>query len=257
MNFDVNIFPDDLNQAADIAAAVEDFGFSGLWTSETAHNPFLPLALAASATNRIQLGTAIAVAFPRSPMVTAQIAWDLAAQSGGRFTLGLGTQVKAHITKRFSTTWDAPAPRLKEYVASLRAIWRTFQEGGRLNYQGEHYSFRLMTPFFNPGPIRVPEIPVYIAGVNEVLCRTAGEVANGFHVHPFHTAKYLRDFILPHIEAGAVSANRMLSDVERYCAVFVVTGADEAERKNNAIPVKSQIAFYASTPSYRAVMDMH
>jgi len=257
MKFDVNIEPQQLNDVPELARHAESQGISGIWTTETSHNPFLPLALAGTSTSRIQLGTGIAVAFPRSPMVTAQLAWDLATQSNGRFILGLGTQVKAHITRRFSTDWAAPAPRLKEYIQALRTIWRTFQEGEPLHYSGDHYEFRLMTPFFNPGPIEHPDIPIYIAGVNKVLCRTAGEVADGFHVHPFHTARYLREFILPHISDGAESAGRSLDHIDRYCAVFVVTGHTEEERQKNAVAVKSQIAFYASTPSYRRVMEMH
>jgi probable F420-dependent oxidoreductase len=257
MKFDVTIFPTDLNAAGEIARQVESYGFDGLWTSETAHNPFLPLTHAAAVTQHILLGTAIAVAFPRSPMVTAQIAWDLAAQSGGRFALGLGTQVKPHIEKRFSTTWGAPAPRLREYVESLRAIWANFQNNKPLRYLGEHYKFTLMTPFFNPGPIPHPNIPIYIAGVNEVLCRVAGELCEGFHVHPFHTVRYLKELIIPNIEAGAAKSGRTRADCALSCAVFVVTGKDAAEMRDNAGAVRAQIAFYASTPSYKAVMDMH
>ncbi len=257
MKFDVTIFPNNLNVAAAIAQQVEAYGFSGLWTSETAHNPFLPLTHAAAATERIDLGTAIAVAFPRSPMITAQIAWDLAAQSNGRFILGLGTQVKPHIEKRFSTTWSAPAPRLREYVEALRAIWDTFQTGAPLRYRGEHYTFRLMTPFFNPGAIEHPDIPIYIAAVNDHLCRLAGELCQGLHVHPFHTVRYLREVVIPNVERGAQAAGRTRADVALSCAIFVVTGKDAAETAQNADAVRAQIAFYASTPSYRAVMDLH
>ncbi len=257
MKFDVTIFPQGLNEAAGLARAVEDYGFDGLWTAETAHNPFLPLTHAAGATSRIMLGTAIAVAFPRSPMVTAQLAWDLAAQSNGRFILGLGTQIKAHIVHRFSTPWSAPVPRLREYIEALRAIWQSWQTGGPLRYQGEQYKFTLMTPFFSPGPISQPDIPVYIAGVNEGLCRLAGELCQGFHVHSFHTPRYLREVIIPAVEAGAQQAGRRRSDISLNCAVFVVPGRDDQEIRSSAALVRSQIAFYASTPSYAAVMDLH
>jgi probable F420-dependent oxidoreductase len=257
MKFDVTIFPQDLNAVANIARQIEDYGFSALWTAETAHNPFLPLTHAAAATSRIELGTAIAVAFPRSPMITAQIAWDLAAQSHGRFILGLGTQVKPHIEKRFSTTWAAPAPRLREYIESLRAIWKSFQTGGSLRYAGTHYRFSLMTPFFSPGAIEHPDVPIYIAGVNEHLCRLAGEMCQGFHVHPFHTVRYLNELVLPNIERGAQAAGRTRADCALSCAIFVVTGKNADEIKENAAPIRSQIAFYASTPSYKVVMDMH
>ncbi len=257
MKFDVSIFPQDLNAVAAIAREVEAYGFSALWTSETAHNPFLPLTHAAAATERIGLGTAIAIAFPRSPMITAQIAWDLAAQSKGRFMLGLGTQVKPHIEKRFSTVWTAPAPRLREYIESLRAIWANFQTGAPLRYRGEHYKFTLMTPFFSPGPIEHPDVPIYIAGVNEHLCRLAGELCQGFHVHPFHTVRYLQELVIPNVERGAQKAGRNRADCALSCAIFVVTGKNAQEISDNAGFVRSQIAFYASTPSYKSVMDMH
>jgi probable F420-dependent oxidoreductase len=257
MKFDVNMLPAPLNGIPAAARAAEQIGFDAIWTSETAHNPFLPLTHVAAATERIALGTGIAVAFPRSPMVTAQIAWDLAAQSQGRFILGLGTQVKQHITKRFSTSWEAPVERLREYLAALRAIWRSFQTGAALRYAGAHYRFSLLTPFFNPGPISHPDIPIYIAGVNERLCQLAGEACDGFHVHPFHTPHYLRQVIVPAVERGALSSGRSRADIQLACAIFVLVGENDAEIDANAGFVRAQIAFYASTPSYRAVMDLH
>ncbi|GAB1422206.1 LLM class F420-dependent oxidoreductase [Anaerolineales bacterium] len=257
MKFDVTIFPDHLNEAGKLAEQVEAYGFKGLWTAEAAHNPFLPLTHAASRTRKISLGTGIAIAFPRSPMVTAQIAWDLAAQSEGRFILGMGTQIKAHITKRFGMDWTAPVPRLREYVESLHAIWNCFQTGEKLHYKGESYQFSLMTPFFNPGPIANPKIPIYIAGVNHGLCRLAGELTEGFHIHPFHTKAYLEQNILPAIQEGAEAKGRSLADIERSCAIFVVTGNNPDEIEQNKIAIKSQIAFYASTPSYSPVLELH
>jgi len=257
MKFDATLAFSSLRQVPALAQTIESLGFDALWTTETMHNPFLPLTLAATTTERITLGTAIAVAFPRSPMVTAQTAWDLAEQSNGRFILGLGTQIKPHITKRFSTVWDSPGPRLKEYILSLRAIWQTFQTNQPLAFKGEFYQFTLMTPFFNAGPIKYPNIPIYIAGVNEYLCRLAGELCDGFHVHPFHTVKYLREQILPAIEQGAAKAGRVRADIALNCAIFVVTGANEQEIEQNKFPVKQQIAFYASTPSYESVLAAH
>jgi probable F420-dependent oxidoreductase len=257
MKFDAVIAPNSLKNVTTTAQAIEALGFDGLWTSETAHNPFLPLTLAASSTRRVELGTSIAVAFPRSPMVTAQLAWDLAEQSGGRFILGLGTQVKPHITKRFSTTWDSPGPRLREYILSLRAIWNTFQGNAPLKYRGQFYTFTLMTPFFAPRPIQTPDIPIYIAGVNPYLCRLAGELCQGFHVHPLHTTRYLREVIIPNIEQGAASAGRARADVALTCAIFVVTGANEQEIENGKAPIKQQIAFYGSTPTYQKVLELH
>jgi probable F420-dependent oxidoreductase len=257
MQFDVTIFPDNLNQVPMIARAVEDYGFDTLSTSETTHNPFLPLALAAEHTERIALGTAIAIAFPRSPMVMAQLAWDLAAQSKGRFQLGLGTQVKAHITRRFSTEWSAPVPRLRDYIESMRAIWANWQYNKPLRYAGEHYKFTLMTPFFSPGAIEHPDIPVYIAGVNEGLCQLAGEICQGFHVHPFHTARYLKELVIPNIEAGAQRTGRSRADVTLACSIFVVTGENAEQMRASTEATKSQIAFYASTPSYKTVLDIN
>ncbi len=257
MEFDVTIMPERLGDVPALAREIEALGFAGLWTTETRHDPFLPLTLAASATRRIALGTAIAVAFPRSPMVTAYTAWDLAAQSAGRFRLGLGTQIKAHIRRRFSATWGQPVARLRDYVQALRVIWAAWQAGTPLDYRGEFYQHTLMTPFFAPPAIEHPHIPIYLAGVNPGLCRLAGELADGFHVHPFHTTAYLRQQILPAIEAGAAGAGRSRQDVSLHCAVFVVTGENEAEMQAAAQAVRQQIAFYASTYSYRAVLAEH
>ena len=257
MKFDVTIMQGDLNAVPDLARQIEGLGFAGMWTTETAHNPFFPLTLAASATQRILLGTAIAVAFPRSPLITAYAAWDLAAQSRGRFVLGLGTQVKAHIRRRFSAEWSKPAPRLREYILAMRAIWRSWQTGEPLDFRGEFYQHTLMTPFFAPAPLDWPDIPVYIAGVNPRLCQVAGEVCQGFHVHPFHTVDYLREQIIPNIERGAAKAGRTRADVALNCAIFVATGRNAQEIQAAAGQVKMQIAFYASTYSYRPVLEQH
>lgn len=257
MKFDATVVHTSLREVPALSRAIEEMGFDGLWCTETGHNPFLPLTLAAANTSRVNLGTAVAIAFPRSPMVTAQLAWDLAEQSNGRFILGLGTQIKAHIVRRFSTVWDSPGPRLREYVLSLRAIWETFQKNVPLNFKGEFYNFSLMTPFFTPGRIDTPDIPIYIAGVNEYLCRLAGELCQGFHVHPLHTVRYIREAILPNIEHGAAQAGRSRQDISLVSAVFVVTGPTAQKIEENENAVKMQIAFYASTPSYRPVLDLH
>lgn len=251
-------FPPGPPSAAGAAAArAAALGFDGFFTAETAHEPFIPLAFAARAAPTLDLGTAIAVAFPRSPMVTAQVAWDLAAMSRGRFILGLGTQVKAHITRRFSTDWTSPGPRLRDYVVALRAIWDSFQTGGPLDYVGEYYSFSLMTPFFTPGPIEHPRVPIAIAGVGPYLSRMAGEVCDGFHVHPFHTVKYIDEVVLASMAIGAESTGRSLDDVTRISTVFVVTGRNPEEIDRAMRAAKQQIAFYASTPSYRVILDTH
>lgn len=251
MKIDVGILVPDLLDMPAVARAAEAIGFDCIWTSETQHEPFLPLALAAEHTSRIELGTAIAVAFPRSPTILAHIAWDLAKASRGRFILGLGTQVKAHIERRFGMTWEAPAPKLREMILALRAVWDCWQNDAKLNYRGEFYKLTLMSPFFNPGPIAQPNIPIYIAGVNEHLCRVAGELCQGFHVHPFHTAQYIREIVLPNIKLGAEKVGRPRSDVQLSSAIFVAT--DDAERE----AARAQISFYASTPTYKAVLDVH
>ena len=234
------------------AQAAELFGFSALWTAETQHDPFLPGPLIALHTTRVRFGTAIAVAFARSPATLAYTAWDLAAASGGRFILGLGTQVKPHIERRFGMPWPESATgKLREQIQAIRALWQAWQTGERLNFRGQYYKLTLMSPFFNPGPIEHPDIPIFIAGVNTGLARLAGEIADGFHVHPLHSARYLRGVLIPAIEEGAARAGRTRASVQITCPVFIATTLEEQQF------ARQQIAFYASTPSYRAVMDLH
>jgi probable F420-dependent oxidoreductase len=239
------------------ARAAEDLGFAGLWTSETKHDAFLPLAIAANASHQIELGTSVAIAFSRSPMETAQTSWDLQDLSAGRFVLGLGTQVKAHITRRFSMPWDRPAARLREYILALRAIWESFQTEVPLQFEGEFYRHTLMTPFFNPGPIEHPEIPLYIAGVNTRLAELAGELCEGFHVHPFHSPEYVRRTVIPAIAEGARQANRDLDQVTLATSAFVITGENRESATEQRESVRAQISFYASTPTYRTVLEAH
>ena len=239
------------------ARAAEDLGFAGLWTSETKHDAFLPLAIAANETHQIELGTSVAIAFSRSPMETAQTAWDLQDLSDGRFVLGLGTQVKAHVTRRFSMPWGKPAARLREYIMALREIWDSFQNEGPLQFEGEFYRHTLMTPFFNPGPIERPEIPIYIAGVNTRLARLAGEICDGFHVHPFHSPEYVRRTVIPAITAGAEGVGRDPDQVTLATSAFVITGENREETKERRESVRAQISFYASTPTYRTVLEAH
>ena len=241
----------------EVGHAAESLGFAGLWTSETKHDSFLPLAVAANSTRTLDLGTSIAIAFSRSPMTTAQISWDLQDHSGGRFILGLGTQVRAHIERRFSMPWGRPAARLKDYILALRVIWQSFQTEDSLNYEGEFYRHTLMTPFFNPGPIEYPEIPIYIAGVNTRLAKVAGELCDGFHVHPFHTLEYVRQTVKPAIKEGAEKENRNPEDVKLATSVFVITGETREEVEEQREKMRSQAAFYASTPSYRVVLEAH
>ena len=246
-----------LSEAGRLAREAEAMGFDGAWTSETAHDPFLPLVLAAERTTRLTLGTSIAVAFPRSPMTTATLAWDLQRLTAGRFILGLGTQVKGHIQRRYGLPWDAPGPRLRDYVRALRAIWDCWQQGTPLDYRGEFYSHTLMTPFFNPGPIPHPRIPIHIAGVQEYMCRLAGELCDGLHVHPFHSEKYLREVVLPAAERGLQVGGRRRAELCLTSAVFLVTGETAADMQTAREDARRQIAFYASTPNYRVILECH
>lgn len=252
MLLDAALPPTSLSSVPSIAREAEAFGFNTLWSTETLHNPFLPGALVAEHTERLNFGTAVAVSFARSPATMAYTAWDLAQVSQGRFILGLGTQVSAHIERRFGMPWpESPMGKLREQIAAMRAIWHTWQTGAKLNYRGEYYKLTLMSPFFNPGPIEHPEIPIYIAGVNPGMARLAGEVANGFLVHPFHSPRYLGEVILPAIERGAKKTGRDQQAVSVSATVFVISNAEEREY------ARQQIAFYASTPSYRPVMALH
>ena len=252
MKFDAALPLVQLKDVPAIAKAAQEIGFDALWTQETQHDPFLPCALIAEHTLSLNFGTAIAVSFARSPANLAYTAWDLAAQSGGRFILGLGTQVKAHIERRFGMPWpESPVGKLREQILVMRAFWDCWQNGTKLNFRGEYYKATLMSPFFNPGAIEHPNIPIYIAGVNTGLAHLAGELCEGFHAHPFHSPRYLREVILPAIEEGAVKAERTRRDVSISTTAFVATSPEEEGF------ARMQIAFYASTPSYRAVMDLH
>jgi len=257
VKLDVGMLTHDLKTIPDYSRKVEALGFDCLWSSETQHDPFLPLAVSATATATIKLGTAIAVAFPRSPMVLAHIAWDLQKASGGRFILGLGTQVKGHNERRFSVKFESPGPKLREVVLALRAIWDTWQHGTRLDFKGRFYRFDLMTPFFNPGPIPHPRIPIFIAGVNRYVCRLAGEVCDGLHVHPFNSTKYLREYVQPAVTEGLETSGRARSDFTFATSTFVVVGDTEQELEQGRQAVRQQIAFYASTRTYEPVLAAH
>ena len=256
MKIDTILFDARLHTVAGQVTGAEDFGYDGFWSAETGHDPFLPLVLAAEHSETIELGTAIAVAFARNPMSMAYLAHDLHAYSG-RFILGLGSQIKPHIEKRFSMPWSSPARRMKEYIQALHAIWDAWNEGTQLRFKGDFYTHLLMTPFFSPPPSPHGKPRVFLAAVGPLMTRVAGEVADGLMAHGFTTEAYLREVTIPTLREGAEAAGRNPGDVEVALPVFVVTGRNEEDLAASAAAVRQQIAFYASTPAYRGVLDHH
>ncbi len=250
---------DGLNEdVVELSETAESMGFDGVWTPETQHDAFLGLPIVANNTERLRMGTRIALSFTRSPMVLAYIGWDLARFSDGRFILGLGTQVKGHNERRFSVEWKSPGPRLREVVESLRHIWNVFQgEEDELDYEGQFYSFSLMTDFFNPGPIEHPDIPIHIAGVNEYNLRLAGELCDGLCVHSFNTPEYLEEVVLERVSEGARNGDRSLEDVTISASPFVITGRNDDEMNESRENVRRRIAFYGSTRTYMDVFAHH
>ncbi len=239
------------------AAWAENMGYHSMSSNETAHDSFLPLALAATSTHRAILETRVAIAFPRSPMITAYLARDLQDLSQGRFRLGLGTQVKGHIQRRFSTDWEAPGPRLREYVQSLKAIWNTWQSGEKLEYHGESYNFSLMTPFFDPGPSAYPAPEVFTAAVNGYNCQVAGEVSDGLMLHSLTSPEYVRQVVRPAVVKGAQKAGREANEVKVTGGGFIITGSDQSSIRAMQAEVRKRIAFYSSTRSYFPVLAAH
>ena len=247
----------DLAAAPKEAREAEAAGYDGIWSAETGHDPFFPLVLAAEHTERIELGCGIVVAFGRTPMNLAHIGHDLQTYSKGRFNLGLGSQIKPHIEKRYSMPWSHPAPRMREFILAMRAIWDSWNTGDRLDFRGDFYSHTLMTPFFSPGANQYGPPKVFLAAVGEKMTEVAGEVADGMLVHGFTTERYLREVTMPAIERGLAKAGRDRSTFELSIPSFVVTGRDEKELEAAAVGVRRQIAFYGSTPAYRGVLDIH
>ena len=239
------------------ARAAEDAGYDGVWSAETQHDPFLPLVLAGEHTRRVDLGTSIVVAFGRSPMTLANVADDLQRFSEGRFILGLGSQIKTHIEKRFSMPFSHPAARMREMVLAVRAIWRSWHEDEKLDFRGDFYSHTLMTPFFNPGPNPHGPARIFLAAVGERMCEVTGEVADGLLSHGFNTEKYLRNHTIPAVERGLARSGRTRAELEITAPSFVVTGETEEEMAEKAVAVRRQIAFYGSTPAYRVVLEEH
>jgi probable F420-dependent oxidoreductase len=248
---------DDLGAIPARARQLEAGGFDGAFTFEGPHDPFLPVVLAAEHTERLELHTAIAVAFARSPMTLAQTAYDLQLASDGRFVLGLGSQIRPHVEKRFSMPWSRPAARMRELALAIRAIWACWHEGEPLRFEGDFYRHTLMTPFFNPGPNQFGPPRLWLAGVGPAMTEVAGEVADGFLVHPFSTERFLREVTLPALERGFQRSGRSRDEFEISFPLMILTGESEADLAAAEEGARRQLAFYGSTPAYRRVLDVH
>ncbi len=256
LKLDTTLAMGPLDQVGRVTRRAEEMGFSGIFTAEAMQTPFLAHAVAALETERIDLGTAIAVAFPRSPMVHAMTAWDLQKASKGRFILGLGTQVKKHCERRYSVPFNPPGPRMRDMLLAIRHIWDAFDGKHPLEYQGEYYTHDYIQPFFNPGPTGYGQPKLFIAAVGPYMCRLAGEVCDGIHIHPFHTTRYINEVVKPHVEEGLAKAGRDPASFEYATTAFVLGGSEEQQEGLLNI-VRGQLAFYGSTPTYRKVFDMH
>ena len=255
MKIDAGIISSDAREAGISAKNLEDAGYDGAFTYEGPHDPFLPLVGAALSTEKIELMTSIAVAFARNPMILANLGFDLNLLSKGRFILGLGSQIKPHITKRFSMPWSSPAVRMKEMISAIQAIWDCWQNGTKLDFRGEFYSHTLMTPFFTPAsnPYGTPKI--YVAAVGPLMTKAVAESADGLLVHPFHTVKYMEEITLPGVKEGLAEANKSEKNFDFSISVMTATGLDEESFINSVNAVRNQIAFYGSTPAYRGVLE--
>jgi probable F420-dependent oxidoreductase len=246
-----------LDEVGERARELEAAGYDGAYTFEGPHDPFLPLLLAAEHTERLELATAIAIAFARNPMTLANIGYDLQLASQGRFILGLGSQIKPHIEKRFSMPWSSPAARMRELVLAVKAIWECWQDGTPLRFEGDFYRHTLMTPFFNPGPNPHGRARIWLAGVGPAMTEAAGEVADGFIVHPFSTERFLREITLPALERGFERAGRGRDDFEIAFPLLTVTGETDEEMAAADNAVRTQMGFYGSTPAYARVLELH
>ena len=247
----------DLNKVPDEIRRIERAGYDGVLTQENRHDPFLPLAVAAVNSERVMLGTGVAIAFPRSPMLTANLSWDLQLASKGRFVLGIGPQVKGHNERRFSVPWSPPVPRIREYTQALRAIWNTWKTGDPLEFHGEHYQFTLMTPNFTPEPMSFSPPPVTIGAVGPAMLRLAGEVGDGVRLHGFCTRKYFQNVVLPELQTGLERGDRSRENFHVTASGFIATGATDAEVASQVDFVRKRIAFYASTRAYWPVLEQH
>lgn len=256
MHISITVPTDDLSLTRSIYSEIEAVGFDRAFSFEAKHDPFLPLAVAAEHTSRLELGTAIAIAFARTPMTLANIGWDLQALTGGRFVLGLGTQIAPHITQRFSMPWSEPVARLREMVAAIRAIWRSWETGERLSFAGRYYTHTRMIPAFDPGPNPFGPPRILTAGFGPRMTALAGECADGFLVHPLNTRRSLEQLTMPAIAEGLARVGRSRSDIEITAVTIVVTGRSEEEFVRSREAVREQLAFYGTTPAYRPVFEL-
>ncbi len=257
MQITTTLIQNDLLRVASEAQRIESAGYDAVLTQENRHDPYLPLAVAATQTSRLNLGTGVAIAFPRSPMITANLAWDIQLASKGRFVLGIGPQVKGHNERRFSVPWSAPAPRMKEYVLALRAIWACWKNDEPLNFEGEHYRFTLMTPNFVPEASPYSPPPVTLGAVGPGMLRLAGEHYDGVRLHGFCTRKYFQNVVLPELETGFARGDRSRQEFLISAAGFIATGASDEELEKQIEFVRSRIAFYGSTRAYWPVFEQH
>ncbi len=257
MFVDAALLTTKLRDVPEAARAIEDAGYDGIFTFEGGHDAMFPLVLAAEHTQRLQLTTAVVIAFGRNPMTLAQTAYDLQLLSKGRFNLGLGTQIKPHIEKRYSMQWSKPVERMREMVLAIRAIWSSWHEGTKLDFRGDFYTHTLMTPFFNPGPSPYGVPRIFLGGVGPRMTAVAGEVADGFMIHPFSTEKFMRETTVPALEAGAARAGRTLADLEVAFPAMVIVAETDEEMARGRDAIRPRLAFYGSTPAYKVVLDAH
>ncbi|MBW2400718.1 MAG: LLM class F420-dependent oxidoreductase [Deltaproteobacteria bacterium] len=257
MKVDSSILVSNPHDAGAVARGLEELGYDGGFTFEGRHDPFLPLSIAAEHTESLTLATAVAIAFARNPMLLANLGYDLQLQSGGRFILGLGSQIRPHIERRFSAVWSRPADRMREMVLAIRAIWRSWHDDAKLDFRGDFYTHTLMTPVFNPGPNPHGLPPIFVAGIGPKMTAAVGEVADGFFVHPFHTPKFIEEVTLPALERGFAASGRTRDDFTISCQIIIASGESEEEFENAKNVARAQLSFYGSTPAYRGVLDCH
>ena len=241
----------------EIVKHAESLGYDALVSGELNNEPFLPVLLGLEHSKKMIVRTGLAIAFPRSPMTVANMGWDLQSFGDGRFQLGLGTQVKGHNERRFSVPWSPPAPRMREYILAVKAIWNTWKTGEKLDFQGEHYTHTLMTPMFTPPPMDYDAPPIYVSGLGPGMARVAGEVADGLLLHPMCSPQYINDVILPAVIEGARKSNRDPKECELLWGGFIATGETEEDLKIAKRNIAARISFYASTRTYRPALDFH